>query len=197
MLSKLVLFGLGNPGKRYELTRHNLGFRVLDALCSDYGLEWVKETRSYVHTEFEIDTTRVVMAKPQTYVNLSGKAVADLGESLPFDPHELLVLADDIALPFRQLRLRKRGSDGGHNGLRSIITELGTTDFPRLRMGVGPVPPDVDPADYVLSPFSGDELDAVPRLVERAVGCVETVVRSGFDEAMGIFNRALPDPETG
>lgn len=188
---------MGNPGKRYELTRHNLGFRVLDDLSRKYGLEWVEETRSYHQTEFELGGTHVVMAKPQTYVNLSGAAVAHLHGRLSFDPSELLVVVDDIALPFAQLRLRTHGSDGGHNGLKSIIAELETTEFPRLRMGVGPVPAGVDPADYVLSPFPDGELRAVAKLVANAVSCLETLVRSGFDRAMAVFNTAGADAESG
>jgi PTH1 family peptidyl-tRNA hydrolase len=188
MLPRLFLLGLGNPGPRYAHTRHNLGFRVVDMLAANHRVERWEKGETCVRAEFEFESTRIVLVKPQTYMNLSGRAAAELRSVFGAEPGELVVTVDDIALPLGQLRLRLRGSDGGHNGLRSIISELGTADFPRLRMGVGPLPPAVAPADFVLSPFSGDETETVDAMIGKAVQCVETVVRSGFDRAMGVFN---------
>jgi PTH1 family peptidyl-tRNA hydrolase len=143
---------------------------------------------TYQRSEFRSASTRLVLAKPQTYMNLSGEAVLDLREALPFEPEDLLVVVDDIALPLGSLRLRKQGSDGGHNGLRSIIDELGTTRFPRLRLGIGPVPPETDPADFVLGVFPDEDHDTVRRMVRSAVRCVETIVADGYGRAMERFN---------
>jgi len=188
MLPRLFLLGLGNPGPRYAHTRHNLGFRVIDAMASSHGIARWSQRQTLVRAEFDIVSTRIVLAKPQTYMNLSGHAAAELRSDFGAEPGELLVAVDDIALPLGQLRLRIRGSDGGHNGLKSVIAELGTSEFPRLRMGVGPVPSDVDPAEFVLSPFPSEEALNADAMVVRAVQCVEAVVRVGFDRAMGVFN---------
>jgi PTH1 family peptidyl-tRNA hydrolase len=188
MLPRLFLFGLGNPGPRYAQTRHNLGFRVVDMMAASHRVERWDKGETCVRAEFDFESTRIVLVKPQTYMNLSGRAAVELRSEFGAEPGELVVAVDDIALPLGQLRLRVQGSDGGHNGLRSVISELGTADFPRLRMGVGPVPPAVEPADFVLSPFSGDERETVDAMIGKAVQCVESVVRSGFDRAMGVFN---------
>jgi PTH1 family peptidyl-tRNA hydrolase len=197
MLDKLILVGLGNPGVRYESTRHNMGFLVVDAIAAKRGFEWKRGAANYHRCEFESASLRVILVKPQTYMNLSGGALLELRESRPFEPKDLLVVVDDIALPLGALRLRKQGSDGGHNGLGSIIEELGTTRFPRLRLGVGPVPPDTDPADFVLAPIPSDETEVVQRVVRVAVRCVQTVLTDGFGRAMGRFNTVLRDPESG
>ena len=192
MFEKLILVGLGNPGARYESTRHNMGFLVADALARKRGLDWKRGARSYHRCECEIASTRVLLIKPQTYMNLSGEAVLELRESRPFQNRELLVVVDDIALPLGALRLRTQGSDGGHNGLRSIIEEMETTRFARLRLGVGPVPPGLDPADFVLDSFPEDDLDTVRRMVRAAVRCIEFVVTEGYSRAMSRFN-TVPD----
>ena len=173
------MLGLGNPGPRYAHTRHNLGFRVIDAMASSHGIARWSQRQTLVRAEFDIVSTRIVLAKPQTYMNLSGHAAAELRSDFGAEPGELLVAVDDIALPLGQLRLRIRGSDGGHNGLKSVIAELGTSEFPRLRMGVGPVPSDVDPAEFVLSPFPSEEALNADAMVVRAVQCVEAWCASG------------------
>ncbi len=182
------MLGLGNPGPRYAHTRHNLGFRVADAMAASHGIVRWSRGQTLVCVEFDIGPTRIVLAKPQTYMNLSGHAAAELRSDFGAEAGELLVAVDDIALPLGQLRLRIRGSDGGHNGRKSVIAELGTPEFPRLRMGVGPVPSDVDPAEFVLSPFPSEEALNADAMVVKAVQCVEVVVHGGFDRAMGVFN---------
>jgi PTH1 family peptidyl-tRNA hydrolase len=188
MSPRLVVFGLGNPGTRYARTRHNLGFRVVDRMAADYGVTRWTETRSYLSGRLELGSTRVDLVKPKTFMNLSGAAVRLWTARRHLPPEELIVVVDDIALPLGQLRLRRRGTDGGHNGLKSVIAAVGTIDFPRLRLGIGPCPPEVDPAEFVLGRFSGEERPVVDAMVDRAVRCVEAVVRQDFDRVMSAFN---------
>ena len=197
MRSTMVFIGLGNPGLRYKSTRHNLGFMVLDRMATEHGLVWSRGSRTYKFTEFEFESTRVILVKPQTFMNLSGRAAVAVHARYENTSDELLAVVDDIALPLGHLRLRRRGSDGGHNGLRSIASELGTNDFSRLRLGVGSVPPDVDPADYVLDPFDDDETETADEMISRAGECLKAVIRQGFDRTMGEFNVPPPEGETG
>ncbi|UCH85015.1 MAG: aminoacyl-tRNA hydrolase [Candidatus Latescibacterota bacterium] len=199
MFENLILVGLGNPGARYESTRHNLGFVVVDAIARRHRLEWkpAGPARSYQRANLELSSVRVVLLKPQTYMNLSGDAIIEFRASTPFRSQDLLVVVDDIALPLGSLRLRKQGSDGGHNGLGSIIESIGTTRFPRLRLGVGPVPAEMDPADFVLEPFLDDEMDVARRMIRAAVRCVDAVVSDGYERAMGRFNTVPGDSESG
>lgn len=178
-------------------TRHNLGFMVLDRLAKKRGLVWTRGSRTFKVTEFESESARVILVKPQTFMNLSGRAAVAVHARYENTPDRLVAIVDDIALPLGQLRLRRHGSDGGHNGLRSIASELGTSDFPRLRMGVGPVPPEVDPADFVLDSFDTEEVEAADGMIDRACECLESVIRQGFDLTMGQFNAAPVDGETG
>ena len=193
----MVFIGLGNPGLRYKSTRHNLGFMVLDSMAAKYGLVWSRGSRTYKVTEFELESTRVILVKPQTYMNLSGRAAVAVHARFENTSDELLAVVDDIALSLGHLRLRRRGSDGGHNGLRSIASELGTNDFSRLRLGVGSVPAGVDPADYVLDPFDDDETETANEMISWAGECLEAVIRQGFDRTMGEFNVPPPEGETG
>ena len=188
MSPRLVVFGLGNPGPKYADTRHNAGFRVTDLVASRHGAPRWEWGRSYLTTELVLDDTRVALVKPETFMNLSGRALVDYREGEGLLPGELLVVVDDIALGLGQLRLRRKGSDGGHNGLKSIISVIGTLDFARLRLGIGPVPEGEDPARFVLSPFSPGERPVVETMVGRAAACVESVVREGLDVAMNVFN---------
>lgn len=190
----MVLVGLGNPGPRYRWTPHNLGFHVVEAIASAHDAPWQLVAPSYARADCHVDSTDIILLQPQTFVNRSGRSLRDFAKHFELVVDEMLVVADDIALPFGRLRLRRRGSDGGHNGLKSVIDALGTTGFPRLRMGVGPVPPGEDPADYVLERLVGDARQAAEVLVERAVACVEDVVREGFDRAMNLHN--TPEPES-
>jgi PTH1 family peptidyl-tRNA hydrolase len=197
MSPNLVVVGLGNPGSRYASTRHNFGFRVVDRLAAGHSARSWKERRTcgivtVAHGSFE-----VLLVKPRTYMNLSGRALAELRTELEIRPEEILAVVDDIALPLGHLRLRRRGSDGGHNGLKSIIAELGTSDFPRLRLGVGPVPPGWDAAEFVLGAFERGEEEIVEEMVEKASRCVEAVIDRGFDRAQGEFNTPPADGEIG
>jgi PTH1 family peptidyl-tRNA hydrolase len=183
-----LVAGLGNPGDRYARTRHNLGFRAVELLARRRGARWGKPARGLASTRTDLGGHDVLVVEPQTYMNLSGDALAPLvaKEALPFD--RVLVVCDDFALPLGTLRLRKSGSDGGHNGLASIIDRLGTLDFPRLRLGVGPVPPRVDPAEFVLAEFLPEEAESVDAISIAAADCIEAWVVHGIDRAMSRFN---------
>jgi PTH1 family peptidyl-tRNA hydrolase len=137
----------------------------------------------------------VTVIKPQTYMNLSGEALEILAGMEPVRPADTLVICDDIALPLGFIRLRKKGSDGGHNGLKSVIDSLGGGSFPRLRLGVGPVPAGVDPADFVLAPLGEDELTVTAKMLREAVKCIETLIDHGVGTAMNRFNRRASEPE--
>jgi PTH1 family peptidyl-tRNA hydrolase len=174
MPTKLVV-GLGNPGKDYAATRHNVGFRVIDSL----------------HDEKWDDAD---LFKPAVYMNASGGPVAAYARQNGIAPQDILVICDDFMLPLGSLRLRLKGSSGGHNGLDSILKTLGTLEIPRLRLGVGPVPAQQDPADFVLMAFKKSERDAVETMVERAAQAVRTIAAEGFEKAMNQFNLTTPHP---
>jgi len=183
----LVAFGLGNPGDRYEGTRHNVGKEVIGGLAGQLGLELLAGRGDFYSAhDPEKDLHFIV---PTTFVNASGKAASQVLESLGARPEQLLVVCDDFNLPFGTLRIRKRGSEGGHNGLSSVIYQLGTQDFPRLRIGVGPLPEETDWADFALARFTGDEKENVRTVKEEAGRAVLHIAASGLDAAMNTYNR--------
>lgn len=196
MLPRLILIGLGNPGSRYHATRHNVGFRVVDRLAATHGAEWRRPRLSYESAEIDLGDFSILLAKPFTYMNLSGEAVGDLRAAGPIDPAGMLVVTDDVAIPLGSLRLRRKGHHGGHNGLRSIIEVLQTTGFLRLRLGVGPVPDSVDIADFVLSDFPESEESEVGTMIDRAVECVHDLVNVGIEKAMSRHNTGPANGET-
>ncbi len=183
-----ILVGLGNPGKEYQWTRHNVGFLVMDFLARRHGLSFTKGRGQYVETSFHLNGERIVAAKPITYMNLSGLAVKEIVRFYKLDSLEnLLVVLDDFHLPFGTLRFRKSGSDGGQKGLRSIIEQLNTQHFPRLRLGIGNHV--TDPKTYVLQRFSSRELEKLPTILQFAADAIETFVLEGIDVAMNKFNK--------
>jgi PTH1 family peptidyl-tRNA hydrolase len=194
-----AIMGLGNPGRDYEATRHNLGFMVVDTLAG--GREFKAGKGSFYSREIELSSPRgsretsgrVVLLKPTTYMNRSGLAVTEFAGESNISPAELLVIADDFYLQFGQLRLRKSGSDGGHKGLASIIYHLGSEDFPRLRLGIGPVPEGIAAEEFVLRPFAADETDKAGEMVRRAAEAVVTWFDEGFEIAAARHNRAIDD----
>ena len=179
-----LVVGLGNPGRRYRGTRHNVGWDVLDRLARGHGIAIDTEDGYSDVGRGVIGGRRVLLARPQTYVNASGAAVADLRRHHRVVPEHLLVIVDDLDLALGAVRVRREGSHGGHNGLRSIIEELGTSDFPRLRIGIGRPPGGVDPADFVLERPSPAERAALDDAVVRAAEGVELWVREGIQAAM-------------
>lgn len=183
-----VLVGLGNPGEEYRETRHNIGFLVTEEIGRRHQAPRERrQCRSFV-TRARVGESEVVLARPLTYMNHSGEAVAEILAREGVGPDDLLVICDDLYLDFGTLRLRPRGSHGGHNGLRSIIAALGTREFPRLRVGVGPAQEGVPRADYVLAPFRRPERSRLDDVVGRAADCAEAVVLEGIHKAMSRFN---------
>lgn len=180
-----IVVGLGNPGPRYAATRHNIGFMVVDRLAAEGGGRWADQDQSQA-AQVELADREILLVKPQTYMNRSGIAVAAFQRRLGFAPEEMLVLLDDFLLDFGRLRLRRSGSDGGHNGLASILEHLDAPQVPRLRLGIGAPPPGEDPIEYVLSPFGTTE--QVAGLVARGCQAIEVWAREGIDKAMNQFN---------
>jgi PTH1 family peptidyl-tRNA hydrolase len=190
---EFIIAGLGNPGPRYDRTRHNLGFRVMEALTTARRGRWSEPARKMRTATIRLRDSQGLLVQPLTYMNLSGDALFPLVQSEQLPPSRLLVVCDDIALPLGQIRLRASGTDGGHNGLKSIIDRLNTLDFPRLRMGCGPVPPRVDAAEFVLAEFLPEEEEAVEAMIKESVTCCESWLFDGIGKAMSKFN-AKKDP---
>ena len=189
-----LIVGLGNPGIEYAWTPHNLGFLVVDKLAEQNNIRVTRpEAKSYVGRG-KIGEHEVVLAKPQTMMNLSGLAVRDLLGCADCEPSAVIVVCDDIALPWGMIRVRERGSAGGHNGLKSVIGALGTMDFPRVRMGVQPAEMKGDLKEYVLRQIRRDEEDLVAEEVELGAEAVKMIVAEGTARAMNHFNRRVPPP---
>ncbi len=189
-----LIVGLGNPGRRYRGTRHNIGRAVLDALARAHGISITTEDGWAEVGRGAVGSQRVILARPETYVNVSGTAVADLRRRHRIPPDRLIVICDDLDLPLGGVRLREKGSHGGHNGLRSIIDALGTTEFPRVRVGIGRPPAGVDPADFVLQRPSAEERPLLDEAVVRAAEGVRLWVIEDVQAAMRFCN---PKPEKG
>ena len=183
-----IIVGLGNPGEQYVETRHNVGFRCVDRVARDHSIAYSRRHSSALMGEGEIEGHRVVLAKPRTFVNRSGQAIAYLLARYRVSPQELLVICDDMDLPLGKLRLRSKGSAGGHNGIESIGDVVDTQDFPRLRVGIGRPPVDTDQIEYVLGTISEDEQNAVDEAVERVAQVVVSVLTDGIAVAMNKFN---------
>lgn len=182
-----MVVGLGNPGREYAVTRHNVGFMAIDLLFERHGPASKSERRGAWQAEIRLSDEGVVLVKPLTFMNLSGEAVAALVRSYRLGLADLLVVSDDMDLPFGRLRLRERGSAGGHNGLKSIFERLGSQEVSRLRIGVGR-PAQGDAIDHVLSQFSGDERHSLPAVLARAADAVEEVIREGVEATMNRVN---------
>ena len=183
-----LIVGLGNPGAEYERTRHNLGFMLIDKLAAE-AVVTVKrpECRSLIGSVL-IDNERVMLVKPQTYMNLSGESISCLNQKHEVDASSLIVISDDLALPFGSIRLRQRGSAGGHNGLKSIIGALGTNEFVRLRIGIQPEHPISDAKRFVLDEFTRTEKDSLPEILERGAEALRSVLQDGIAKAMSLHN---------
>lgn len=182
-----IIVGLGNPGLRYRMTRHNVGFLVLKALSKKYRLSIKKKGFQGVYGFGRIARQEVMLFEPLTYMNLSGEAVNSVCSSALEEKNGLLVVSDDINLPLGSIRIRQRGSSGGHNGLQSIIGKIGP-DFPRVRIGVKADEVVEDMAAYVLSPFPRVQRAVLPEILERAVECIEIWLSTGIEEAMARSN---------
>ena len=184
-----LVVGLGNPGEQYVYTRHNAGFLTIDELAERKQIPVQRLKHRALTNTVELAGVKVLLMKPVTYMNLSGEAVGEAARFYKIPPERVLVISDDVSLPLGKLRIRKSGSAGGHNGLKSIIQHLGTEAFPRLKIGVGGKPhPDYDMADWVLSRFTGEDKQVMDETVRRAADAVECFLKDGPDRAMGKFN---------
>lgn len=191
-----IIAGLGNPTLQYEGTRHNAGFDVIDTLAGKYNISVDGRKNRALIGKGIIEGKKVILAKPQTYMNLSGESLGGLVDYYKVDEEsEFLVVYDDISLDVGQLRIRKKGSAGGHNGMKNIISHLGTEVFPRIKVGVGEKPKKYDLADYVLSRFSKEERAIMEEGFQKAVEAVEMILRGEMEEAMNKFNRKVKPKE--
>lgn len=187
-VSWLIVF-LGNPGPRYEMTRHNAGFMAADAMAKEKNVNINKARFKALTATCDIGGESVLLMKPQTFMNLSGDAVAQAAKFYKIPPEHVIVVSDEISLPIGKLRIRTKGSAGGHNGLKDIIAKLGTDAFPRIRIGVGTPPhPDYDMADWVLSTFKNQDAEDMLAAAERAAQAAQCYIAQGADRAMNRFN---------
>lgn len=191
-----IIAGLGNPTLQYEGTRHNVGFDVIDTLAEKYNISVdARKSRAFIGKGM-IEGQKVILVKPQTYMNLSGESIRGLVDYYKIDvEHELLVIYDDISLDVGQLRIRKKGSAGGHNGIKNIIANLGTQNFPRIKVGVGEKTKKYDLADYVLSHFSKAERELMEEGYQKAVKAVEMLLDGEMEAAMNEYNRKVKPKE--
>ena len=184
-----LVVGLGNPDKKYQKTRHNAGFMALDEMAASLSADVTKKKFDALVGEAVIAGQRVLLMKPQTYMNLSGTAVEKAASFYKIPPERIIVLFDDISLPPGKLRIRRKGSHGGHNGIRNIIDYLQSDQFPRVKIGVGEKPhPSYDLADWVLSVFKQDELEAVQQAAGHCLEIVELMINGQTDKAMNLYN---------
>ena len=185
-----VIVGLGNPGREYEGTRHNVGFMVVDELAEKYNIRINRRRHKAIEGKGIVGGENVVLVKPQTYMNLSGESVRKVIDYYNVDEKsKLIVISDDISLDVGMLRIRKKGSAGGHNGLKNIILHLGHDEFQRVRIGVGEKPSGYDLVDHVLGHFDREESELVEESVSRAVEAIEVIMAKGPDAAMNQFNK--------
>ena len=183
-----IIAGLGNPTREYEKTRHNVGFEVIDVLADMLGTTVEEKKFKGCYGRGIIGGEKVLLLKPQTFMNLSGESIRAASDFYKVDPEHIIIIYDDISLDVGQLRIRKKGSAGGHNGIKNIIAHLGTQEFPRIKVGVGDKPKKMDLADYVLSRFSKEDRAAMEDAFKEAAKAVEVMITEGMDIAMNQFN---------
>ena len=183
-----IIPGLGNPTSKYEHTRHNVGFEVIDRLAEEYHISVDTKKHRALLGKGVIEGQRVILMKPQTFMNLSGESIREVLEYYKTEPDQLIVIYDDISLPPGQIRIRAKGSAGGHNGVKNIILQLATQEFPRVKVGIGEKPPRMDLADYVLSRFDREDREAVDRAEQEAVQAVVKMLEGNLEAAMNAFN---------
>lgn len=186
-----IIVGLGNPGKQYANTRHNIGFRVIDALAERFQISLNQKKHKAIYGSGYIEGQKVILAQPQTFMNLSGESVRELADFYKVPETDIIVIFDDISLDVGQLRLRKKGSAGGHNGIKSIIQHLDSQDFPRIKVGVGEKPAGWDLADHVLASFPKEQEDLVQTGIKRASDALVCLLTEDMDSAMNQYNRKI------
>ncbi len=183
-----VIVGLGNPGNKYENTRHNIGFITIDAISKKYGIKVDRIKYKALVGEGEIGGEKVLLVKPQTFMNLSGESVREIAQWYKLPIENIIVIYDDADLSVGTIRVRPKGSSGTHNGMKSIIYQLQSDQFPRIRIGIGKAPYEWDLADYVLGRFNSEEAEQIGEAVVRAADAVKTLISSGVNAAMNLFN---------
>ena len=187
-----IIVGLGNPTREYQNTRHNIGFDIIDKLADTYSIDVLEKKHKALIGKGIIEGEKVILAKPQTFMNLSGESVRAFADYYKIDEkQELIVIYDDISLDVGQLRIRKRGSAGGHNGIKSILSHLGHDVFPRIKVGVGDKPSGYDLVDYVLGHFSPDEKKIMEEAAINAIGAVREITAGQIDQAMNRYNKKV------
>ena len=191
---RFLIVGLGNPGRKYRGNRHNIGFMAVDALAAAYKIESSKVQNKAIVGNGRIQSRAVILAKPQTYMNSSGDAVGPLARYYKVPPENVLVIYDELDLPFGTIRLREKGGTGGHNGMKSIINHLGQ-DFPRVRLGIGRPPGQMPVPAYVLQDFGKDDLPLLDDVLAEAIRAIETYLREGIQLAMSRHNGSLVNEE--
>ncbi|MBE7012970.1 MAG: aminoacyl-tRNA hydrolase [Ruminococcaceae bacterium] len=185
-----IIAGLGNPEAKYDNTRHNIGFHAVDVICRKYNINLGKLKFKALYGDGFIGGEKVIVAKPQTYMNLSGEAIRDMAAFYKVEPENIIVIFDDVSLEPGRMRIRAKGSAGGHNGIKSIIYQLNSEDFPRIKIGVGAPPhKDFDLADYVLGRFTPEEIETLEPVLLDAADAVESIIKNGIQTAMNKFNR--------
>lgn len=182
------VIGLGNPGTQYNLTRHNIGFEVIDKFAHDHHISLDTKKHKAIIGQGVVHGEKVMLIKPQTYMNLSGESIREVLNFYKEDHSSLIIIFDDISLDIGALRIRLKGSAGGHNGIKSIIQHLGTNEFTRIKVGVSEKPPGWDLANYVLTRFSKEELPIAVKAIEEASNAVESIIKEGPTVAMNAFN---------
>ncbi len=190
-----LIIGLGNPGREYRFTRHNVGFMQVDAVAEKLGVRFTRMESKALVTRANFQEQRIILAKPQTFMNLSGQAVSALIKFYKISLENFLVVYDEVDLPLGSLRLRPKGGSAGHKGMKSIIERLGTQDFPRLRIGVDRPPGRMEAAAHVLQDFSPSEQEVVGETLNRGSEAILTFIGEGLDKAMNLFNGSLIDEE--
>ena len=184
-----LIAGLGNPTREYEKTRHNVGFEAIDILADKAGTTVTGKQHKALYGKGYIGGQKVILAKPQTYMNLSGESIREIADFYKIEPENIIILCDDINLSEGQLRIRLKGSAGGHNGLKNIISHLGTQEFPRIRIGVGEKPRGMDLADYVLGRFPKEQQAVMEEAYRDAAEAACMMIEDGADAAMNHYNR--------
>jgi len=191
--SLTVIAGLGNPGNKYEFTRHNVGFRTIDLISEKYGIRVNRLRHKALLGDGEINGTRVLLVKPQTFMNLSGESIREIYEWYKLPVENIIVIYDDVDLPVGTVRIRPKGSSGTHNGMKSVIYQLQSDNFPRIRIGIGKAPEGWDLADYVLGRFNDDEARIIAASIERAAEAAAMIVTGGINAAMNLYNRTISE----
>lgn len=186
-----IIVGLGNPGAKYSATRHNIGFRVIDALSERFQIPLNQKKHKAVFGSGFIEGQKVILAQPQTFMNLSGESVRELADFYKVPETDIIVIYDDISLDVGQLRLRKKGSAGGHNGIKNIIAQLGSQEFPRIKVGVGEKPAGWDLVDHVLGAFPKEQHDLVEDSISRAADACACLINEGIEAAMNQYNKKI------